>query len=375
MADEEPAFGPVVDVDLDALVANYRLVAGLAQNAETAGVVKCDAYGLGARAVGGALASVGCRTFFVAYPEEGAALRRAVGAARIYVFNGAQPENVGVLLRHSLTPILNSLDQARLWATQGGGAAAALHVDTGINRLGAPAETLSDIAALGLNIDLVMSHLACSSDPQNAENKRQRQAFLAAADRFGDARRSLSASGGALLGPDYHFDLVRPGAALYGVSPFDAPEPRLVPVARLTAPILQIRDAPAGAAVGYSGTKILSRRSRLAAAALGYGDGLLRSASGRAVAMLRGRPAAIIGRISMDLVVLDATDIPDVAIGDRAEFFGPSVPIHAAAEAFGTIGYELLTGLGRRVARRYHAAATSAPATGAFDLALQGTIV
>lgn len=360
--DEDLPLRPVVEIDLDALVDNYRLLRALGPGAEIAGVVKCDAYGLGAGQVGRTLAAAGCSTFFVAYPDEGAALRNALPAgdpARIFVFNGPDPESLRVFETAGLTPILNTMDQANLWARAGGGAPCALHLDTGMNRLGLPPSDLNRVAALtGLNVELFMSHLACSSDPAHSENARQRAQFLAHAGRFPGAALSLAASGGALIGPDYHFDLIRPGAALYGVSPFDAPEPRLKPVARLTAPVLQIRRASKGEAVGYSASAALSRDSTLATVLLGYGDGVHRSASPgpprpSTCAMLGGKRCPILGRVSMDLIVLDATECEALAIGDRAEFFGPSLPIEEAAQAWGTIGYELLTSLGPRVQRRY----------------------
>jgi alanine racemase len=349
---------PVVEIDLDALAANYSMLSVLAKGAETAGVVKCDAYGLGAAEVGRRLAEEGCRSFFVAYPHEGAALRRALGsgAATIYVFNGPDSASLALFNSEALTPILNTLEQAELWARAGDGAPAALHIDTGMNRLGLPQADVGAVASNGaLNVSLVMSHLACSSDPAHAENIRQHKVFESLAARFPAARRSLAASGGALIGPDYHFDLIRPGAALYGVSPFDTPDGRLKPVARLTAPVVQIRAARKGERVGYGGATTLSRESRLATVSLGYGDGVHRSASPGAEAALGGVRCRIMGRISMDLIVLDATDALDIRIGDRAEFFGPALPIEEAAASSGTIGYELLTSLGPRVLRRYAA--------------------
>lgn len=354
--DAEYPMRPVVEVDLDALVQNYRFLRSLAGGAETAGVVKCDAYGLGAGPVGRALADHGCRSFFVAYPEEGAALRRALGrdSAAIYVFNGPDASSLPLFAASNLTPILNTLDQAQLWAASGGGAPCALHVDTGMNRLGLPPAETSAVAAIGgLRVALVMSHLACSSEPGDSENARQRKAFESILTRFPGARPSLSASGGALMVGDFRYDLIRPGAALYGVSPFDAPEPRLAQVARLTAPVAQLRQAQKGERVGYGGSATLAHRSTLATVLLGYGDGVHRCAGPRAEAVVGGVRCKVIGRISMDLIVLDVTDAPSVEIGDRAEFFGPQLPIDEAAAQWGTIGYELLTSLGPRVLRRY----------------------
>lgn len=354
---------PVVEIDLDALAANYRMVRALAARAETAGVVKCDAYGLGSGPVSRTLAGEGCRTFFVAYAEEGAALRQGLtqshADARIFVFNGPDAASIAMFADARLTPILNTRDQVNLWAAAGAGAPCAVHVDTGMNRLGlARADFEAAAEGGGLNIVLALSHLSCSSEPGHSENHRQRQAFIECASRLPQARASLSASGGALIGPEFHFDLIRPGALLYGISPFDQPDLRVLPVARLTAPVVQIRRARKGECVGYDAAFTLPEDSTLATVLLGYGDGAHRAAGSgahgvRAEAVLAGRRCPILGRVSMDLIVLDATSCQGIAIGDRAEFFGPSLPIDEAAARWGTIAYELLTSLGPRVQRRY----------------------
>ncbi len=355
-----PAAGPWVDIDRAALCANYRLARASAPGAEIAAVVKCDGYGLGAAEIARATAArEGCRAFFVAYAHEGRALRAALAdrgrAAAIYVFNGPEPDALGLFRDADLTPVLNGARQAALWAGAFPGAPAALHVDTGMNRLGAPMDEVAAVAALeGLRIDLVMSHLACSSTPSSPKNAAQRDLFVDVAGRFPDARRSLAASGGALMDGRYHFDLVRLGVALYGASPFDEDEPRLAPAAALKAPIIQLRRLQAGDTVGYGGTFAAARPTLIATAALGYGDGLPRLASNRAAARVNGQRAAIVGRVSMDLVTLDVTDLDaPPRIGDTAMFFGPGLPIHDLATACETISYELLTGLGGRVDRRY----------------------
>ena len=358
--DDRATIGPTVDISLDAVCANFRLIRSAAPKAAVGAVLKCDAYGLGMAALGRALASrEGCSTFFVAYPHEGAALRTAladsVSDATIYVFNGPDAASLDQFIQHRLTPVLNSAGQAALWAGAAAGAPAALHVDTGMNRLGAPPGEIAGIAAMAdLNIDVVMSHLACSSTPDHPMNARQRRDFLGIADAFPHARRSLSASGGALMDPAYHFDLVRPGVALVGASPFDADDPRIAPVATLSAPVVQLRDVAAGDAVGYGGMFVATRPTRLACVALGYGDGLPRAASPKARAWFDGGTAPVAGRISMDLTVLDVTDMKNVVtIGSRMEFWGSNIRLHEAAETCGTISYELLTGLGGRVIRRY----------------------
>jgi alanine racemase len=361
---------PTVEIALDALCANYRLVRAAAPGAECAAVVKCDAYGLGAVEVARALAArEGCATFFVAYPEEGAALRRALGdaRARIYVLNGTG-RDPALLREWELTPVLNNPEDAAIWAAAAPGAPAALHIDTGMNRLGCDPGLLAGLRDVdGLSVTLVMSHLACASDPAHPMNAMQRSRFEAAAAMFRQARRSLAASAGVLAFPAWAYDLVRPGVALYGANPFDHPradgaEAGLKPVARLTAPVLQMRDIDAGESVGYGADFRAPRAMRLATVALGYGDGFLRAGGGRGAAILGGARAPIVGRISMDLITLDASAAGDIAPGARAEFFGPSMPIEAAAAAAGTAPYELLTGLGPRVRRIYRGHDASPPA-------------
>ena len=355
-----PASLPCVEIDLDAVCANYRTIKAAAPGADVAPVVKCNGYGLGAAPVARVLAArEGARKFFVAYAGEGAELRKALAGtapnAAIYVFNGPDEETLEAFAGFALTPVLNGRDQARLWAAARPGAPAALHIDTGMNRLGAPASELSDIAAMrGLKITLVLSHLACGADPGHEMNRRQHLAFERASAEFPDARRSLSASAGAFMGSIYHYDVVRPGIALYGAGPFDRPDPRLKPVATLSAPVVQIRRAGAGESAGYGATLHFRRDSRLATVALGYGDGLPRAASEKGAAFLGGALCPIAGRVSMDLIILDVTNAPEpIEIGQRAEFFGRRFPIEEAARTADTITYELLTALGGRLYRQY----------------------
>ncbi|MEZ5897095.1 MAG: alanine racemase [Parvularculaceae bacterium] len=366
------ASNPQLEIDLQALCANYRAMAAAAGGADAAAVVKCDAYGLGAAAVARALYTyVGCRAYFVAYPEEGAALRSALGdgAVKIYIFNGPTPDKLKLFKDYALTPVLNSIEQAKLWTAARPGVRAALHIDTGMHRSGiAPSEIEAASAIDGLNISVVMSHLACISDPAAAMNETQRAAFAAAfakaARRFPGARASLSSSAGALTGPEMSFDLIRLGVGLYGVSPFDAGEPRIAPVARLTAPVVQTHTVKAGDTVGYGATHTAARDGVLATVLLGYGDGYPRAASNRASALIGGAACPIVGRVSMDQIVLDVSALPTPPeTGEMAEFFGPGHAIDKTAADCGTIGYELLTtvgglarprpGLGGRVIRRY----------------------
>jgi len=369
------ARNPSLDIDLAALCANYRRIAAAAPGATAAAVVKCDAYGLGAEAVGRALhQKENCRSFFVAYSEEGAALRKAIGKdAEIFVFNGPIPDFLQNYRDFALTPVLNSLDQASLWAAEMRDVPAALHVDTGMHRLGVPSATLGAIRSMsGLNLTLVISHLACAADSAHPMNERQRDAFMRIVEQFPGVRTSIASSGGALISEAYAFDMVRLGVGLYGVSPFDDGSVKFDPVATLTAPVIQVHSMKAGETVGYGASFTARRNSALATVSLGYGDGYPRAGSNRGGAVIGGVLCPIIGRVSMDLIVLDATDVPArPKIGDRAEFFGPNLSIDAAAEACGTIGYELLTGigglarprkgLGGRVQRRYLWAGAPAP--------------
>ena len=354
--------GAVLTVDLGAIVANWRDLAARAGGAECAGVVKADAYGLGADRVAPALAAGGCRTFFVAHPDEGIRLRAVLGAGpRIAVLHGPMPGTEGAFLAHDLLPVLSAAWQVRGWAEfarrSAGHPPAIVQVDSGMTRFGLSED---DLAALGddlaaFDIALVMSHLACADEPDHPANAEQRARFAAARARFPGVRASLAASSGIFLGPDFHADLVRPGAALYGVAPrADIPNP-MRPVVRLAARIVQLRDVPEGTPVGYGWTERTTRPSRLATLALGYADGFLRGLSGRAAAFHEGTRLPLVGRVSMDSIVVDVTALGDAAPapGGTLDLLGPSQGVDALASAAGTIGYEILTSLGGRYHRIY----------------------
>jgi alanine racemase len=309
--------------------------------AECAPVVKADGYGLGADAASTALAAAGARTFFVAAAGEGVALRRTLGdGATIYVLNGASNEDLADLRAARLTPVLNSPAQVALWPRE---LPFALHIDTGMNRLGVKLHELS--AAQGLRPVMVMSHLACASDPLNPMNDVQRARFIEASAQFPGARRSLAASAGALLGPSYAFDLVRPGIGIYGGGPLDAGNPDLAVAATLEAPILQVFDLPAGDTVGYGASFTVARPLRAATVALGYADGWLRSLSGRGYGIVRGAQCPLLGRVSMDLVTLDITAAAEAQAGEMVEFLGARAPLDDVARLAGTVNYEILTNL------------------------------
>ncbi len=348
-------------VDLAAIRANWRALAARAAPAACAAVVKADAYGLGAAPVARALAAEGARAFFTATIAEAVAVRDALGPGpAIHVFNGMTDDDAADVLANDLRPCLNSAGQvaaARRAAAQAGRRlAVALQLDSGMNRLGLEpgelAALLDATAALeGLDVALVISHLACADDPAHAMNAAQRAAFLSmtAHPRLAGVPRSLSATGGALLGPAFAFDLVRPGIGLYGGLPFAEARPAVA----LDVPVIQIRAVLPGEAVGYGGAWRAARPSRVATIAAGYADGLIRAMGGRARAFRGGAALPVIGRVSMDLITLDATDAPDLAENAMVSLLGPQQGVDDLAAAAGTIGYEILTSLGTRYARRY----------------------
>jgi alanine racemase len=351
-------------VRLDAVAANYRTLRRMAGPCAIGAVVKADAYGLGVARVAPALAGIGCDSFFVARLEEGVALRALVPDARIFVLDGADAEAVPALIAHRLTPALSSLTQVAVWSAAASAGRetldAVLHVDTGMNRLGLPGEELSLLAGearqrlQGLNLVLVMSHLACADEPDNKMNATQLSRFKQALAMLPPAPASLAASYGALLGLDYHFDLVRPGVALYGGNPVGGTA-LMQTAAFLTAKVLQLRRIDTGESVGYAATFRAKRPTMLATVALGYADGIPRTLSNQGFAVVNGLRAPIVGRVSMDLLTLDVTDLPDVRPGDDAELLGEVVPLNDVAKAAQTNEYEILTRL-HRVPRVYEGA-------------------
>jgi alanine racemase len=338
-------------VDLNAVAANYRHLQSLAPSSAMAAVVKANAYGLGAADLAQRLAREGCKEFFVATPDEGGALRAALGGdAVIWVLNGFEPVSADAFSKAQLRPVLNSPEQVAAFRAAGSDAGFALHVDTGMNRLGVSAEDAAALAVSGLQPGLVMSHLACSEESSHPMNAQQLGRFQAIAAHFPTAKRSLSNTGGVYLGEDFHFDLCRPGIGLAGATARPGQAHGLTPAARLEAPILQLHALQPGDTVGYGSTFIAERPLLAATAAAGYADGLPRALSNTGWARVGGIKAPILGRVSMDLVVLDVTDAEDAArAGAAAEFLGPDLDALAAEAA--TLPYELLTGIGPGVAR------------------------
>lgn len=314
-------------------------------------MVKADAYGLGAARVARALAAAGARSFFVALAEEGAALRAALGPApAILVLSGLMEGDAALCREHGLVPCLNSVEQVAEFATVLPGAPCALQIDSGMNRLGLEA---ADVVALTpllprLAPRLVLSHLACADAPAHPQNARQRAAFAALAARLPAARWSLAATGGILLGPGYHFAMTRPGIGLYGGLPFADARP----VVTLSLPVIQVREVAAGETVGYGAVWTAARPSRIATVAAGYADGLLRGIGSGGIALWAGdTPCPLVGRVSMDLITVDVTEL--AAVPRELEILNAQQGIDALAAAAGSIGYEVLTRLGGRCERVY----------------------
>lgn len=351
-------------IDLDAVAANYRALRDRAAPARAAAVVKADGYGLGAIPVTRRLSQEGCRTFFTATLDEGLALRAAFPDVEIAVLNGLLPGEAADYAAHRLLPVLNDLGQIEAWAAHGRDAKplpAAVHLDTGMSRLGlSPAERERLIAEperlAGVAVRYLMSHLACADTPDHPLNRLQQRDFAAATARLPHAEASLAASSGIFLGRDWLFDLVRCGVALYGGQPVAGRPNPMAPVVRLDAVVLQLRDVDSPETVGYGATHRFAGPARLATVAVGYADGYFRSLSGRGMAYWGDTALPLVGRVSMDLITLDATSAVGLAPGDTVELIGPRYDINALAADAGTIGYEVLTGLGRRYRRRYRGA-------------------
>jgi alanine racemase len=357
--------GAVLTVDLDAIAANYRLLVERAGGAVVAGVMKADAYGLGMAHVAPALVRAGCRVFFTAHVEEGMRLRGIVPPdSTVYVLHGPPPGTAAGFIEYRLIPVLNDPGQVRDWsaacARAGRRLAAAVQVDSGMSRMGlAPAdlEALGDPRAWLAAFEpvLLMSHLACADVPDHPMNTRQRERFGAIRARFPAMPASLANSSAVFLGPDFRHDLVRPGAALYGINPQPGRPNPLRQAVALDARIVQVRTIQAGDAVGYGARYVADGTRRIATIAVGYADGWLRALSGRGRAYIDGVRVPIAGTVSMDSITLDVTGVPDARLqpGMTVELLGPHQHVDAVAAEAGTIGYEVLTRLGSRFERRY----------------------
>ena len=356
-----PADAPgVLHVDLDAIRANWRTLRDRAAGAEVAGVVKADAYGLGADRVGPALWAEGCRRFFVATLDEALRLRAVLPAADVAVLGGLTPGTEALFVDGRVTPVLNSLGEIARWRAEararGLRLPALVHLDTGMNRLGLERAEVDALAADpaahldGVALRLWITHLACADEYGHPMTAAQAADFAAALTRLPPAAVSAANSSGLFRDLPVAQRLARPGAALYGINPTpEAPNP-MRPVVRLSVRVLQVRRVDSAMTVGYGATHLVRRPGRIATLAAGYADGYPRSLGGRGRIAAHGRTAPIVGRISMDLLTADVTDWPEgsPAPGDLVDLIGPHRDVDAVAAEAGTIGYEVLTALGRR---------------------------
>ena len=354
----------LLTISLTAVAANWRRVcAEVGAHVAVAAVVKAQAYGLGAVAVTRALLEAGCRRFFLATVDEGIELRRAIGPRKdvtLAILAGPPSGGVALLKEHGLTPVLNDLGQIEAWRREADGTAAIMNIDTGMSRLGLSASDVMKLAddpssLAGIDLLGVMSHLACADDPDHPLNEQQRGRFASLAALLPRAPLSLAASSGIFLGPEYHGQQVRPGAALYGLNPTPGKPNPMAQVVGVKAKILQIREIDAGVPVGYGATHTTRRRSRIAILGAGYADGYLRAAGNRACVRIGKQKAPILGRISMDLITVDVTDLPPAALQSEswATLIGPDYGLDDLAQDAGTIGYEILTRLSARLHRVY----------------------
>jgi alanine racemase len=353
--------GAILEIDLGGVVENWRQLMAMSAPAQCAAVVKADAYGLGAAPVARALKTAGCRMFFVATLDEGIALRQVLGETpEIAVLNGPFPGTAGEFIEHALIPVLNEPGQIAEWLRLAGGLPAILHIDTGMARLGLTAREFAAVAEQPPNLAwrAVMSHLACADSPGHEMNEMQQARFAAVVARMPGPpamTASLAASSGIFLGRSYHFDLVRPGAALFGVNPQPGGANPMRQIVRLCGKIVQTRQIDRGESVGYGAAHMMAVPARVATVAVGYADGWLRALSHRGCGHIGGTRVPLLGRVSMDLVTFDVSAVPPALArpGMAIELLGENYGVDDAAVDAGTIGYEILTALGARHHRIY----------------------
>jgi alanine racemase len=361
-----------VTIDLEALAGNWQfLQRRVGLHRECGAVVKANAYGLGMIEVATKLAQAGCRSFFVANVDEGIALRSVLdeSLAAIYVLQGVHGGAENECMEFGLRPVLISLEMIRRWETfiatnhaTDKHQPCAVKINTGMNRLGiSDAELKLSLAESPTfwrrDVAMLMSHLACADQPEDPLNNLQRHAFEQALQTTlklnPSVLGSLANSSGLFLGEAYHFNLARPGSALYGINPVPGQANPIRGLVRLALPIIQLREAPLGSRVGYGAETVLSRDSRLAAVAGGYADGIARAAFPRMFGFVKGTKVPLVGRVSMDTLVFDVTEVPHLTLGGEIEILGENISVDEHAQAAGTIGYEVLTSLGARVRRCY----------------------
>jgi alanine racemase len=365
MAIADKHAGAVLTIDLDAIRQNYALLGSYSGRAICAAAVKADAYGLGATHVAPVLAEQGCRHFFVAHLDEGIALRPHLPThAEIFVLHGPPVDTEAEFIQHGLTPVLNSLPQISAWRRTARQLnrhlPAVVQIDSGMSRLGlSPAELDAWVGApdflQGIALRYLMSHLACAEQSKHPMNILQLAAFNASRKRLPSCPASLANSSGIFLGQDFHFDLVRPGAALYGIAPVAGAENPMKPVVRLQAKIIQTRNIARGDHIGYGATYRAEEPRRIATIAVGYADGWIRGFSNRGCAFVGGVAAPIVGTLSMDTCTIDVTDVsPDYLFpGAFVDLISTDQTVDTVAALAGTIGYEILTSLGKRYHREY----------------------
>lgn len=358
----QPAAAAILDVDLGAVVANWRDLSRRGGPGAVAGVLKADAYGLGAARVAPSLHAAGCRHFFVAHLNEALAIRDLVPDAMLAVLNGLWPGTEAEYVARGITPVLGTLREVEAWAGHarvcGRQLDALLHVDTGMNRLGLDRAELARLAAEpgrldGIRLRYVMTHLVAAEAPEDPANAAQRARFAAARAALPAVPFSFANSSGLFLGPDFASDLARPGAALYGINPTPDHANPMRNTVRLRARVLHVREIAAGESVGYNAVWTADRPSRIATVSVGYADGFHRALSNHGNAYFDGRGVPLVGRVSMDLTTFDATDHPGLQPGAWLELIGPQASPDAVATAAGTNGYEILTSLGSRYHRAY----------------------
>jgi alanine racemase len=354
----------IITIDLDALTANYRYCREQLRPADCAAVVKADGYGLGIRHVARALRHAGCRQFFTATHREGIVLRSLLPDVEIYVLEGVSDHSIEAFCDHGLVPVLISARQAGLWAATARGMGRSLpavfNIDSGMTRLGFGAEDLRGFLAGGddieaLDIRYVMTHFACADEPGAEKAREQLERFNALRKLLPDAPTSIGNSAGALLGEPFAGDLARIGIALFGGTPYQERSIPVRPVLRVQSRILQLRDITEATTVGYGATHLAKPGDRIATVGIGYADGYPWSLGNRGIAAIGGHRVAVVGRVSMDLITLDVTGLPDELVqpGELVDLIGPEISLEEVAECAGTISYEILTGLGQRASRTF----------------------
>lgn len=346
-------FTAKLEINPKSLEQNFNILKTIAKNAEIAPVVKANAYGIGVDNINQSLINLPIKTCFVARLSEGISLRKQISpSTKIYVLDGCEASELGICKTYNLSPVINTVTQWQAFQQTGDTLQAALHIDTGMNRLGMRFDQVSLLNIKSdSSIDLYMSHMACADVKDDPLNRMQKTRFDEACLGLPIRKKSLAASSGIFHGKDYHYDMVRPGICLYGGGPFGEAEPRIQPVSHLKAKILQVLSLHVGDTVGYGKSYTASRPMTIATLGIGYADGILRSLSPLGTVFVDGKVRPIIGRVSMDLLAVDISET-DAHKGDWVELWGANIPIDQQAKAANTISYELLTRLGPRVLRQ-----------------------